>query len=47
VIRHFKHRLVQKMLHSPRTYLSERAQDGSSAIHAEVLRQLFDLTEEE
>ena len=47
VIRHFKHRLVQKVLHFPRTYLSERAQDGSSAIHAEVLRQLFDLTEEE
>jgi len=47
VIRHFKHRLVQKMLHFPRTYLIERAQDGSSAIHAEVLRQLFDLTEEE
>ena len=47
VLRQFKHRLLQKILHLPATHLTERSRDGAANIYAAVLRELFGLEDEE
>ncbi|MFQ6048413.1 MAG: glutamyl-tRNA reductase, partial [Phycisphaerae bacterium] len=47
IIQHFKHRLIQKILHLPISRLKDQARQGRGSMHAEALRQLFDLPDKE